>query len=301
MIETSKSFNRAANTLLLLGMLFILGPLWVAVMTASHTNEFVMQEGFAWYPGPDLLTNLTRVFVETHIPVQMLNSVLVAVTIAAGICVLSFLTAFSLVFLNMRIAPLVFASILATILLPLDIRVVPTYQVVSNLLAPVGAFLDITGINGLLPQPLHPEWSIVNTRLGLALPLVAHGTGTFMLRQFFRTVPMDLAKAARMDGAGAFRFMIDVLLPLSKSSLAALFVLMFLGGWTQYLWPLVASSTADMQTAVVGLARLVPDNSGETPDYPLIMAAACVVSIIPLTMIAVLQRFLVRGMALSEK
>lgn len=301
MIENTHSFNRFASALLVLGIVYILGPLWVALMTASHSYQDILENGFAWYPGTELFANIGRVFAETRIPIQMLNSLLVALMISGGICLLSFLTAFALVFLNLRLAPLIFATILATIMLPLDIRVVPTYQVASNILAPIGALLDLTGINAMLPRPWHPELSIVNTHLGLALPLIAHGTGTFMFRQFFRTIPMDLAKAARMDGAGAWRFMIDVLLPLSRSSLAALFVLMFLGGWTQYLWPMVASSTADMQTAVVGLARLAPDNNGELPDYPLIMAAACVVSIIPLTMIALLQRFFVRGMALSEK
>jgi sn-glycerol 3-phosphate transport system permease protein len=195
--------------------------------------------------------------------------------------------------------------ILATIMLPIDIRVITTYQVASNVLSPVNAILDFTGLNGLIEQafgaPVALEWNVLDTHFGLVAPLVAHGTGTFLFRQFFRTLPTDLFKAARMDGAGPIRFMIDILLPLSRSSFAALLVLTFLSGWTQYLWPLVAASKPDMQTAVVGLARLVPDMEGEVPDFPMIMAGVVIVSIIPLAMIAFLQRYLVRGLVLSEK
>ena len=115
------------------------------------------------------------------------------------------------------------------------------------------------------------------------------------------TLPKDLFKAARMDGAGPIRFLFDILLPLARTSFASLFVLTFLSGWTQYLWPLVGASTPDMQTAVVGLARLVPDADGRVPDFPMIMAGAVLVSLVPLTMIALLQRFLVQGLVLSEK
>lgn len=290
MIETRTSFDRIAMAILWLGILFILAPLWIALMSASHSYEHILRNGLAWYPGGHLVDNLIRVFTDTRIPVQMFNSLIAALMTAVGICILSFCTAFALVFLNLRFGWLVFATIFGTILLPVDIRVVPTYQVMSNIMEPFAA----------LGLPV-PQISLVNTHIGLALPAIAHGTGTFMLRQFFRTVPMDLARAARMDGAGALRFMWDVLLPLSRPALAALFVLMFLGGWTNYLWPLVASSTADMQTAVVGLARLATDGDSRAPDFPLMMAAASAVSLIPLTLIAVLQRFLVRGMALTEK
>lgn len=183
-------------------------------------------------------------------------------------------------------------------------RFVTTYQVASNVFSPLNAALDVTGLNDVIAAvfgaPFHAEWSILNTHVGLVVPLLAHGMGTFLFRQFFLTLPKDLFKAARMDGAGPIRFMIDILLPLSRTTFASLFILTFLSGWTQYLWPLVASSTSEMQTAVVGLARLVPDE-GAVPDYPLIMAGAILVSIVPLAMIALLQRYLVQGLVLSEK
>jgi sn-glycerol 3-phosphate transport system permease protein len=190
-------------------------------------------------------------------------------------------------------------------MLPLDIRFVTTYQVASNVFGPLNAILDVTGLNGMITRvfgaPLSLEWSILNTRLGLVAPLVAHGMGTFFFRQSFLTLPDSLFKAARMDGAGPIRFMIDILLPLSKSSFASLFVLYFLSGWTQYLWPLVAATSPETTTAVVGLAKLVPGIDGDIPNYPLIMAGAVIVSSVPLLMIALLQRFLVQGLVLSEK
>lgn len=305
MVENARSFNIVASALLLVGMLYILTPLYLAFTTATQSYEFMLRSGMAWYPGNQFFSNVGRIFTETLIPLQMVNSLIVAVVDAFATCVLSFITAYALVFFGVRWAALVFALILATIMLPLDIRVITTYQVAANVLGPLNALLDITGINALVTQqfgaPIVLEWSVLDTHFGLIAPLVAHGTGTFIFRQFFLVLPKDLVKAAKMDGAGPLRFLWDILLPLSRPSFAAVFVLTFLGGWTQYLWPLVASSTPNMQTAVVGLARLAPQMDGIMPDFPLIMAGAVVVSIVPLVMIAVLQRYLVRGLVLSEK
>lgn len=305
MVEDARSLNFAASLILLIGILYISGPLYMTLATASHSYEFMLRNGLAWYPGDELLANMARVFSETHIPIQMLNSFLVALGNAAATCVLSLLSAYAIVYFRVRWAGVAFALILATIMLPLEIRVITTYQVASNVFSPLNGLLDVTGLNDLIAQiagaPVHLEWSVLNTHLGLIAPLVAHGTGTFLFRQFFRTLPTDLFKAARMDGAGPIRFLFDIILPLSRTSFAALFVLTFLSGWTQYLWPLVGASTPDMQTAVVGLARLAPDAEGTVPDFPMIMAGAVIVSIIPLAMIALLQRCLVQGLVLSEK
>jgi sn-glycerol 3-phosphate transport system permease protein len=305
MVEKSRSLTIVANLILLLGVLYILAPIYLTVTTASQSYEFMLANGLAWVPGDRLLDNIARIFTETRLPLQMLNSLIVAFGSAFAICVLSFISAFAIVYFRRRWAGIAFALILASIMLPLDVRVITTYQVAANVLAPINGLLDLTGINGLIAQifgaPLQLQWRILDTHFGLIAPLVAHGMGTFLFRQTFLTLPIDLLKAARMDGAGPLRFMFDIVLPLSRSSFAALFVLTFLAGWTSYLWPLVASSTPDMQTAVVGLAKLNPDGDGEIPDFPLIMAGAVVVSIVPLTMIALLQRFLVRGLVLTEK
>ncbi|MGK6314145.1 ABC transporter permease subunit [Neorhizobium sp. DT-125] len=305
MVENARSINTVANILLLIGVVYIVGPLYLTLATASQSYEFMLRNGLAWYPGDQLLANMGKVIIETRIPIQMLNSMIVAFSNALATCALSFLSAYAIVYFRIRWAGVIFALILATIMLPLDIRVITTYQVASNIFSPLNAVLEATGFNDaiadLFGAPVHLELSVLNTHFGLIAPLVAHGTGTFLFRQFFLTLPKDLFKAARMDGAGPIRFLFDILLPLARTSVASLFVLTFLSGWTQYLWPLVGASTPDMQTAVVGLARLVPDADGQVPDFPMIMAGAVLVSLVPLTMIALLQRYLVRGLVLSEK
>lgn len=305
MVEKSHSITIVANLILLVGVLYILAPLYLTVTTASQSYEYMLANGLAWVPGDRLIDNLLRAATQTRLPWQMLNSLIVAFGSALAICVLSFISAFAIVYFKQRWAGFAFAFILASIMLPLDVRVITTYQVAANVLAPINGLLDVTGLNHLVAQafgaPINLQWRILDTHFGLIAPLVAHGMGTFLFRQTFLTLPIDLLKAARMDGAGPLRFMIDIVLPLSRSSFAALFVLTFLAGWTSYLWPLVASSTPNMQTAVVGLARLNPGGDGEIPDYPLLMAGAVIVSIVPLAMIALLQRYLVRGLVLSEK
>lgn len=305
MVENARSINIAAGMLLILGILYIVGPLYLTLSTASQSYEYMLRNGLAWVPGTELIANMEKVITETRIPIQMLNSLIVASCNALATCALSLLAAYAIVYFRVRWVGVAFALILATIMLPLDIRVITTYQVASNIFSPLNAILDVTGLNGLIAAvfgaPVHLELSVLNTHFGLVAPLVAHGTGTFLFRQFFLTLPKDLFKAARMDGAGPIRFLFDILLPLARTSIASLFVLTFLSGWTQYLWPLVGASTPDMQTAVVGLARLVPDADGQVPDFPMIMAGAVLVSLVPLSMIALLQRYLVQGLTLSEK
>lgn len=305
MVENARSLNLVAGIVLAIGLLYILGPLYISVVTATQSFDDMLRNGISLVPGGEFLNNAGFIFTRTRIPVQILNSLIVAVGDALGTCVFSFLAAYAIVYFRTRWAGIAFALILVTIMLPLDIRVITTYQVASNVLSPINALLDLTGLNGLFAQalggPLAFEWNILDTHWGLVLPLLAHGTGTFLFCQFFRTLPADLVKAARMDGAGPIRYLLDVLLPLSITPIAALFVLTFLSGWTQYLWPLVASNSPDMQTAVVGIARLSPGEQGNMPNFPVIMAGVVIVSVIPLTMILVMQRYLVRGLVLSEK
>ncbi|MCQ1856409.1 ABC transporter permease subunit, partial [Neorhizobium galegae] len=169
----------------------------------------------------------------------VLNLRLLAFSLAIATCLLSFLSAYAIVYFRICWAGVAFALILATIMLPVDIRVITTYQVASNVFSPINALLDVTGLNGLIAgvfgAPVQLELSVLNTRFGLVAPLAAHGTGTFLFRQFFRTLPGDLFKAARMDGAGPVRFLFDVLLPFSRTSFAALFVLVFWSGRTSCL------------------------------------------------------------------
>ena len=304
-IEDTRSIDRTATIILALGLIFILGPLIFTLLTATQSYDSFVRHGFSLIPGTHLFENLEKIFTTTRLPAQVLNSFVVALLVALLKCVLAFLMAFGLVFFRVRYAPLLFAIVMSTVMMPLDLRVVTTYQVVSNVAMPLNGFLDATGLNAAIAHvfgsPLSLHLNLLDTYAGMVLPALATGTGVFMLRQFFRTLPGDLVKAAQIDGAGWFRFMIDIALPLARTNLIALFILMFLGGWTMYLWPLLASSTPEMQTAVVGLARLSPDAGGDVPDYPMIMAGAILVSVLPLLMIAFLQRHIVRGLNLTEK
>jgi sn-glycerol 3-phosphate transport system permease protein len=295
MVENTKSIDRVAGLILGFGMGFVLLPLVVALVTATQAYETVLTGGLSWLPGDQLLVNIARVFEETALPGQLVNSFVAAMLVATLKCLFAFMTALAIVFFQIRWGGALFALTLVTIMLPLDLRVITTYQVAADVGMPVNLVLDVFGIGPLM------RLSVLDTWFGLAAPLVAHGTGTFLFRQAFLAMPRDLPRAAVMDGAGPGRFALDILLPLSRAPLIALFIMMFLGGWTQYLWPLVAASRPDMQTAVVGLSRLANDMPGAVPDYPLIMAGALVVSAIPLAMVALLQRFIVRGYALSEK
>lgn len=305
MVEKSRSLNIVATIALASGMLYIVAPLILMLVTATQSNDYIIGNGLPYIPGNHFIENFRHVLIETAIPAQVWNSVVVAFLAAGGKTVLSFVTAFSLVFLRVRHRSLLFALILLTIMLPVDVRIITTYVVASNILSPINTLLDISGLNALLDRvrgaPVHLQLNVLNSYFGLAGPLMAQGTGVFVFRQFFRTLPPELVKAAKMDGAGPVRFMVDILLPLSLTPLASLFVLEFLADWTEYLWPLVASSGADMQTAVVGLAHLVPNDNVVIPNFPVLMAAAALVSAIPLTVIALLQRYMVRALILSEK
>ena len=305
MIENTRSIDRAANAVLAIGILFILFPLTVALITATQSYESFIANGFSMYPSWHLHENILLVYETTQLPRQILNSIIVSTMTATIKCVIAFLTAFVIVYFRIRYGGALFAVVLVTNLMPLDLRFITTYQVAANVMLPVNAFFEISGLAYLTDMLFgvrpHFELSVLDTYFGLAAPLLANGTGTFLFRQFFRTIPADLNKAARIDGAGPLRFMWDILLPLSRSTFAALFILMFLGGWTQYLWPLIAASTPEMHTAVVGLARLTPGDPGIVPHFPAIMAGALMVAIIPLTMVAVLQRQIVRGLVMTEK
>ncbi|MGN7962876.1 carbohydrate ABC transporter permease [Brucella sp. 22210] len=304
-VENTKGIDHVANTVLAAGMLFILGPLVLTILTASVSYEDFVRNGVSLVPGSALLDNIGRVFTTTKLSGQLFNSFIVALAVAGLKCLFAFLAAFGLVFFRVRYAPILFGIIMASIMLPLDLRIVTTYQIVANIALPLNAFLNVSGLNELIERvfgaPATLEINLLDTYAGLILPALATGTGVFLMRQFFRTIPSDIVKAAQMDGAGWFRFMLDIALPLARTNLIALFILMFLGGWTMYLWPLLASSTSEMQTAVVGLAKLNNASSGDVPDFPLIMAGTLAVSILPLVMIAFLQRFIVRGLTLTEK
>ncbi|WP_420337176.1 carbohydrate ABC transporter permease [Roseibium sp.] len=303
MIENSRSINRAAIAVLAIGCVFILMPLVFVLVTATQTYGHFLREGFSLWPGTNLIENIRTVWEVTSLPQQLWNSLVVAVGVTLGKIFLAFTTSFAVVFFRARYGALVYAAILVSIMLPLDLMVITAYQVSANVALPVNAVANARGLwAAVFGQPLELKVSILDSYAGIILPLLSTGAGTLILVQFMRTLPVDLARAATMDGAGPLRFMWDVILPLSKRPMVALLIYFFIGAWGQFLWPLVAASTPDLHTAVVGLTRLdVGGEEEQIPNFPLRMTGAIVVSIVPLVMIAIFQRRIVSGLTYSDR
>ncbi|MDE0304982.1 MAG: carbohydrate ABC transporter permease [Albidovulum sp.] len=306
MIENDRSVDRAATIVLVAGMSFILIPLAIAAVTATQPYEtFIEAGGLSFALGGHFLDNMEKILSETKLLRQLGNSLAVATIVAVmkvGFC---FLAAYALVFFEGKFRRALFAVMIATVMLPLDLRVITTYQIVANVAMPLNWILDATGANWAIEKVagFRPYFrlSLLDTYFGTAAPIAANCTAVFIFRQFFLTLPKDLPRAAIMDGAGPIRFMIDIVLPLSKTPIVATLLFFFVGAWTNYLWPLVAASTPDQQTAVVGLARIADSDIDEIPQVPLLMAGALFVSFIPVALIAVMQRQIVRGLNLSSR
>jgi sn-glycerol 3-phosphate transport system permease protein len=206
----------------------------------------------------------------------LLNSAVMALAIAFGKIAISLLSAFAIVYFNFRGKQVVFWMIFITLMLPVPVRIISTYQVISVL-----------------------GW--VDTYWGLTVPLMASATGTFLFRQFYRTIPDSLAEAAQLDGAGPMRFLWSILLPLSRANIAALFVILFVYGWNEYLWPLMITNSQEMRTAVIGIEALVPRSGSQLPEWNIIMAAAMMTLLPPVTVIVLMQRWFVKGLVETEK
>ena len=229
-----KILNSWFSHFILIGFVLLLFmPLYLAIVAASHEGAAMMQAPLPKWPGTFLLQNIKIVLTEGLVatggqPVwqMLLNSFFMAVLIAGGKIILALLSAFALVYFEFPFKQVCFALIFSTMMLPVEVRIVPTFQVVASF-----------------------AW--LNSFAGLSLPLMASATATFLFRQFFKTVPKELSDAAKLDGAGPLRFFIDILLPLSKTQIAALFIILFVYGWNQYLWPLIITTDSSMAIVMV--------------------------------------------------
>jgi sn-glycerol 3-phosphate transport system permease protein len=206
---------------------------------------------------------------------MMLNSLVMALAIALGKIAISIIASFAIVYFRFPLRNFFFWMIFVTLMLPVEVRIIPTFKVVSDL-------------------------GILNSYVGLTLPLIASATATFLFRQFFLTVPDELAEAARIDGAGPMRFFRDVVLPLSKTSIAALFVIQFIYGWNQYLWPLLITSDESMYTAVIGIKRMIVGGDAAN-EWHLVMATAMLALLPPAVVVVLMQKWFVRGLVETEK
>jgi sn-glycerol 3-phosphate transport system permease protein len=305
MIERTPILDVVTQAVLFLGLLLALAPIWLVFVAASLDFRAVNSSPMPILPGPHLLENITAVWQRFDLGPKMANSLLVALLVAAGKVGLAALTAFSIVFFRWPLRMVVFWGIFVTLMLPLEVRIVPTYAVAANALGPLQTILDVTGISwlwqSLTGMEVALEWNLLNSYTGLILPLVATATGTFLYRQYFLTIPVELVEAARMDGAGPLRFFKDVLIPLSRTNMAALATIMFLYAWNQYLWPtLVTTDRANYGTAVMELRTLIPSLFSE-PEWHIAMAGTLIVMAPPLLVVMLMQRWFVAGLIAPEK
>ncbi|WP_029073411.1 ABC transporter permease subunit [Kaistia adipata] len=304
MVERTPVFNAICQAILLIGLLIVLLPFVIVIVASTHDIRTVNTVPMPLTPGGDLFVNLHEAWVRADLGRKLFNSFLFAGTVAAGKVLLSSMAAFGIVYFRFPGRMLLFWLIFITLMLPLEVRIVPTYAVAANALAPFQAILDITGVTWLIQTlsgiRVSLEWGLLNSYTGLILPLVSTATGTFLYRQFYLTVPDELAEAAKMDGSGPVRFFVDVLLPLSKPNMIALFTIMFVWAWNQYLWPLLITTDPKFGIAATQLKTLIPSEFG-LPDWNVAMAGTLLIMSPPLIVVILLQRWFVRGLISTEK
>jgi sn-glycerol 3-phosphate transport system permease protein len=310
MIERTPILNYFTHFALVVAVFLVVAPIWLVLVGATLSIREINTPELHLMPGSELLSNIQEAWRRGRLGLSLSNSLVMSLGVAAGKVIIAALTAFGLVYFRFPGRVLIFWAIFLTLMLPLEVRIVPTYAVAANALSPFQSILDFVGISAawqwLTGLELKLEWNLLNSYTGLILPLVATATGTFLYRQFFKTIPDELLEAAKMDGAGPLRFFWDILIPISRTNMVALFTIMFLSTWNQYLWPLIA--TPDRvnfgTTGVVQLKLLSPTVTtvgGGTPDWNVAMAGCLIVMLPPLLFVAFLQRFFVRGLVATEK
>jgi sn-glycerol 3-phosphate transport system permease protein len=283
MVERRPALSVLTHLVLLLGVLIVAFPVYVTFVASTQTAEQIVQAPMSLVPGDRLVENYASALTGSDkgagsaAPVgrMMWVSLVTALTIALGKIAISLLSAFAIVYFRFPFRTFFFWTIFVTLMLPVEVRIAPTYQVVSDL-------------------------GMLNTYAGLTVPLIASATATFLFRQFFLTVPDELAEAARMDGAGPMRFFWDVLLPLSRTSIAALFVIQFIYGWNQYLWPLLVTTTEDMYPVVMGIKRMIAGGDAVN-EWNLVMATAMLAMLPPALVVLLMQKWFVKGLVETEK
>lgn len=305
MIERSPIFDIVTYAVMILGMFIVVMPFWITFVAGSQSLTEVSQVPIVLWPSSHLFENLQEAWTRADLGPKMVNSLIVAVGVTVGKITLAALSAFSIVFFNYRARMVCFWLIFVTLMLPLEVRIVPTYSIAANALLPFQFILDNLGITALIQAlsgvQVSLEWNLLNSYPGLILPLVATATGTFLYRQFFMTVPDELVEASKMDGAGPMRFFWDVLIPLSRTNMLALATILFVSSWNQYLWPLlITTDRANFGTVVMQLKALIPDQNG-LPDWNVTMAGALIIMLPPLLVVAFMQRWFVRGLISRDK
>jgi sn-glycerol 3-phosphate transport system permease protein len=304
MVERSRVFDLVAQIILFLGLVVALLPFIIVGIAASHDLRTVNQVPMPLIPGSDFVTNMIEAWQRADLGQKLANSLIFAGGVALGKVFIAALSAFSIVYFRYRGRMVIFWLIFITLMLPLEVRIVPTYSVAANVLSPYQTILDLVGITAMVKWAsgidISLQWGLLNSFPGLIMPLVATATGTFLYRQYFLTLPDEWVEAAKMDGAGALRFFIDILLPMSRTNMVALGTIMFVWAWNQYLWPLLVTTDPAHGTAVMQLKELIPSAYG-IPDWNVAMAGTLIVMLPPLIIVVLMQRWFVRGLIATEK
>jgi sn-glycerol 3-phosphate transport system permease protein len=264
------------HALLIVCIAVVVFPLYFAFIVSTQDLQQVVQRPPRLLPSVHLLENYAEAWRKASMGRMLFNSAVMAVTVAVGKIAISMLSAFAIVYFNFRGRTLCFWLIFVTLMLPVPVRLMSTYEVIGTL-----GWLD--------------------TYEGLTIPLMASATATFLFRQFYLTIPNEMVEAAQLDGAGPLRFLWGFLLPLSWANIAALFVVLFIFGWNQYLWPLMITNTEAMRTVVIGLEQIIPRSGTELPTWNLIMAGAMMALLPPVAIIIFMQRWFVKGLVEADK
>ncbi len=283
MVERSPFLTFLAHAVMILGVMIVAFPIYLAFVASTHTAQEIVQAPMPLQPGSNFFETYVKALfgggagAGSRAPVlhMMRVSLISALVITFGKIAISLLSAFAIVYFRFRFKYFFFWAIFVTLMLPVEVRIGPTYKVVSDL-------------------------GMLNTYAGLTVPLIASATATFLFRQFFMSVPDELTEAARMDGASPMRFFIDILLPLSKTSIAALFVIQFIYGWNQYLWPLLATTSESMYPVVVGIKMMVAGGDSQN-EWNVVMATALLAMLPPATVVMLMQKWFVKGLVDTEK
>ena len=282
MVDRNPWLNILSHAVLVLGVAIVAFPLYLALIASTHTAEAIVQSPMPLLPGAHMWENYREALLgsgklgsNTNVVHMMWVSFWVAIIITVGKIAISLLSAFAIVYFRFPFKMICFWAIFLTLMLPVEVRILPTYKVVAEL-------------------------GMLNSYAGLTLPLIASATATFLFRQFFLTVPDELVEAARIDGAGAMRFFKDILVPLSKTSIAALFVIQFIYGWNQYLWPLLMTTSEDMYPVVIGIKRMLAGGEAAV-DWNIVMATAILAMLPPTAVVMLMQKWFVKGLVDTEK
>ena len=278
MVQRTGSHLWLTHLFVIVGVLIIFFPIWLAFVASTVTQPEIVSPPMPILPGDQFIKNYkAALFAGVNVPVSkmLFNSLIMAVGIAIGKIIISLLSAFAIVYFRFPGRQAFFWLIFLTLMLPVEVRIVPTFEVVAR-------------------------FGLLNSYAGLILPLIASATATFLFRQFFMTIPDELAEAARVDGAKPMRFFIDIVLPMSRTNIAALFVILFIYGWNQYLWPLLITTDPEMNTIVMGIKQMFPSGD-DVAEWPVIMATSILAMIPPVIVVISMQKLFVRGLMDSEK